>query len=416
MAELRQKGIQAESVIDWCSNVPRSMNREGVIDALSNKELKEKKTLSSLFRFLGTQVWNFIDYHLLEFIISRLGSESLQQRMKDYVSRLQGFCRSTSMSSFIQSWLGRFQKPEDYDEVTATFDTDARSCTIEFVDQFRRQLQEKLLLLPPLSKFCAMLYYKHKKGGFMVTSLPPEVENHIVTSLPPDVKNQLETDSGDIVTSLPPDVKNQLETDSGDIVTSLHSIDTLSFTKAGMRYRNEPMGVTIDVPEGAIKEGFLDIKVGLALYGPFSYPDGLRPVSVVLLMCPQQEVTLLKPIRVILPHIIDCAQDNIDCCLTPLKACHDNYDDVKKMNRFEAFDVEDLKVFKHQSFNYSSFHIDHFCYVCLAAGIRPSNISYCLSRINPHVFPLNRVSTMCFCVSFCMKACLEVSIYINNVI
>ena len=139
------------------------------------------------------------------------------------------------------------------------------------------------------------------------------------------------------------EAKNQLESDSGEMMTSkssLHSIDTLSFTKAGMRYRNEPMGVTIDVPEGAIKEGFLDIKVGLALYGPFSYPDGLRPVSVVLLMCPQQEVTLLKPIRVILPHIIDCAQDNIDCgnCgLTPLKACHDNYDDLKKMNRFEPF-------------------------------------------------------------------------------
>ena len=47
-------------------------------------------------------------------------------------------------------------------------------------------------------------------------------------------------------------------------------------TKAGMRYRNEPMGVTIDVPEGAIEEGLLDIKVGFVLYGPFSYPDSLQ--------------------------------------------------------------------------------------------------------------------------------------------
>ncbi len=189
MAELRQKGIQAESVIDWCSNVPRSMNREGVIDALENKELEDNKTLSSLFRFLGTQVWNFIDYHLLEFIISRLGSESLQQRMKDYVSRLQEFRRSTSMSSFIQSWSGRFQKPEGYDEVTATFSNDAQSCTIEFVDQLRRQLQEKLLLLPPLSKFCAMLYYKHKIGCFVVTWILPQnladtLKKNILAELP----------------------------------------------------------------------------------------------------------------------------------------------------------------------------------------------------------------------------------------
>ncbi len=118
-------------------------------------------------------------------------------------------------------------------------------------------------------------------------------------------------------------------------------------------------------------------------------------------MCPQQEVTLLKPIRVILPHILDCAQDSIDCSncgLTPLKACHDNYDDVKKMNRFEAFNVEDLKVFKHKSFNYSSFLIDHFCYVCLAAGTRPLNFLYCLSRINPKVFPLNSIKNVFLCV------------------
>ncbi len=206
------------------------------------------------------------------------------------------------------------------------------------------------------------------------------------------------------------------EADSGEMMipkSLLYSIDTLPFTKSGMRYRNESMGVTIDVPEGAMKEEHLDIKVGLALYGPFSYPDGLRPVSVVLLMCPQHEVTLLKPIRVTLPLIIDYAQDSIDCrdcSLTPLKACHNNCD-IKKMNKFEAFNVEDLKVFKHKNFNYSSFLIDHFCYLCLAAGTaRPLNLSYCLSRIKPLVFPLNRSSSIHFCVSFCMKACLEVSI------
>ncbi len=187
------------------------------------------------------------------------------------------------------------------------------------------------------------------------------------------------------------------------------SLYMLSLTKAEMRYHNESMGVTIDVPEGAIKEEVLDMEVGFALYGPFSYPDGLRPVSVVLLLCPQREVTLLQPIQVTLPLIIDCDQDSIDCCLTPLKACHDKYDDVKKMNRFEAFNVEDLKVFKHKSFNYSSFLIDHFCYVCLAARPTPPlNLSYCLSRIKPSVFPLNRQSTIHFCVSFCMEACLKV--------
>ncbi len=119
MAELRQNGIPVETVIDLCSNVTRSMNSEGVIDALEDKELEKNKTLSKLFRFLGTYVWNFIDYL---FIISQLGSEGLQQRMKEYDLRLKEFCRSTSMFTFMQSWPGRLQKPENYDEVITTFD------------------------------------------------------------------------------------------------------------------------------------------------------------------------------------------------------------------------------------------------------------------------------------------------------
>ena len=121
MAELRQNGIPVETVIDRCSNVPRYMNTKGVIDALEDKEL-ENKTLSTLFRFLGTHVWNFIDYHLLQFIIFRLGSGGLQQCMKEYDLRLQEFRHSTSMFTFMQSWPGRLQKPENYDEVITTFD------------------------------------------------------------------------------------------------------------------------------------------------------------------------------------------------------------------------------------------------------------------------------------------------------
>ena len=57
-------------------------------------------------------------------------------------------------------------------------------------------------------------------------------------------------------------------------------------TSEGIEYNDEWNDFTLKIPQGAIPEGeSLTIDIGVALYGPFQYPEGLRPVSPVFWIC-----------------------------------------------------------------------------------------------------------------------------------
>ena len=64
-------------------------------------------------------------------------------------------------------------------------------------------------------------------------------------------------------------------------------VSTLSdCTSEGLQYVDEANDFSLEIPEGAIPEGErLTIDVGVALFGPFKFPEGLRPVSPVFWVC-----------------------------------------------------------------------------------------------------------------------------------
>ena len=67
------------------------------------------------------------------------------------------------------------------------------------------------------------------------------------------------------------------------IPTCFNPVATLSqCTHDGRRYYDEHNDFGLEIPAGAIPEGEgITIDIGVALYGPFQYPEGLRPVSPV---------------------------------------------------------------------------------------------------------------------------------------
>ena len=53
------------------------------------------------------------------------------------------------------------------------------------------------------------------------------------------------------------------------------------------------------------------MEVAVALYGPFQFSNGKQPISPILWLCPQEDVTLLKPMTIVLPHtMIDLSPDD----------------------------------------------------------------------------------------------------------
>ena len=61
-------------------------------------------------------------------------------------------------------------------------------------------------------------------------------------------------------------------------------------TSQGIEYYDEWNDFTLKIPHGAIPEGeSLTIDIGVALYGPFQYPEGLTPVPPMFWICVQDK-------------------------------------------------------------------------------------------------------------------------------
>ena len=129
------------------------------------------KTLNSLFTILNKEVWNFLDYNLLQYFIKKFGDKDLRERMNDYVSELNKFKEETLVEKLIDCWDGHNRKIPDYEEVT--FEFNKHTLTLARLDQFRKKLTENCIR--PLEGFAEWIYYNHfHPGSFVVSWILPE--------------------------------------------------------------------------------------------------------------------------------------------------------------------------------------------------------------------------------------------------
>ena len=138
-------------------------------------------------------------------------------------------------------------------------------------------------------------------------------------------------------------------------------------TSQGIKYNDEWNDFTLKIPEGAIPEGeSLTIDIGVALYGPFQYPEGLRPVSPVFWICVRDRKAFhfLKPMEVTLPHFLtlDGEEDVQSLRLTFLKGEHRM--EGRQKTHFQQ--AEGMALFRPGS-GYGVLHTHHFCYLCIAS-------------------------------------------------
>ena len=122
------------------------------------------------------------------------------------------------------------------------------------------------------------------------------------------------------------------------IPTCFTPVATLSqCTHDGRWYYDEHNDFGLEIPAGAIPEGeSITIDIGVALYGPFQYPESLRPVSPVFWVCvrDQKDFKFVKPVKLTIPHCLNLKQyDDIESLgLTFLKGDHEM--NPQQMNQF----------------------------------------------------------------------------------
>ena len=182
-------------------------------------------------------------------------------------------------------------------------------------------------------------------------------------------------------------------------------------TSMGRTYRDRLNGFKLRIPRGAIPEGeSLTIDIGVALYGPFQYPEGLRPVSPVFWICVRNRkhhIRFQKPVHITLQHClnVDSEEDTRLLELTFLKGDHEMNSDEK----YQFHVAKDQSVFKANT-DCGTLYTYHFCYqciVCKTSEFTLQRAKFCLFGTIPDTFVYNKPMYIFFFVSFLLKTCLD---------
>ena len=177
----------------------------------------------------------------------------------------------------------------------------------------------------------------------------------------------------------------------------------------GVKYFDETNDFGLEIPEGAIPEGdSITIDVGVALYGPFQYPEGLRPVSLVFWVCvrDQKLPQFLKPVKVTIPHFLnlESSEDIESLGLTFLKGDHEM--NLQQMHQFEP--AEGKKSFKCRRIH-GVLETTHFCYLCISGKISHELIwkaMFCIYAAIPPLMPPKEPSYINVFLTFLLSTCI----------
>ena len=143
-------------------------------------DLEKKDTVNALF-FRLNPLLTFIDYELLEHLISEFGSQNLKHDMSSYVRGLKLFKKEATVGDLIGDWPGDVIAHEggNYKELMAKFEGDPNNYTLENLDNFRLNYFSKLRL----SEFISVIILecvKETKSFYAVWRIPAVIAPDII--------------------------------------------------------------------------------------------------------------------------------------------------------------------------------------------------------------------------------------------
>jgi hypothetical protein len=171
MYELNERRVSVDSVLTELSLLPIECRKE--YEELIQQKLpllEESTRITTLFYRLNP-LFTFIDYGLLQHLISNLGSTELQEDMTSYVNAVQVFMRETTVGDVMDHWPGENVPQMNYSELKIKFKEDPRTYTLERLNKFRRKFCSRVRL----SEFIFGLISLEPSESFFVIWLIPTV-------------------------------------------------------------------------------------------------------------------------------------------------------------------------------------------------------------------------------------------------
>ena len=168
------------------------------------------------------------------------------------------------------------------------------------------------------------------------------------------------------------------------------------------------------------------MEVAVALYGPFHFCEGKRPISPILWLCPQENVSFLKPVTIMLPHTMtDLSPDdvqNFGVSFAKADPCSTALCDGKQKYVFKTY--KELSVLQMDEKGHSiTLQVDHCCFWCLQMSEKdkvPPDVAQQMARKmgyfihciecfeSPYPFISPPRDVIHFCVSYFLETCIKV--------
>ncbi len=195
------------------------------------------------------------------------------------------------------------------------------------------------------------------------------------------------------------------------LCSTMTIISKIQCTSSGAAVHSEDHDIHINIPEGAIPPGeTLSIEVGVALFGPFVFPEGTVPVSPIVWLCvtsaDQQNYQFLKPVEITLPHCLDPSSGSSSSHhLRFLKANHTFSGEGDGF--YSMLPTDGTAVFHHDE-ALGTLYTDHFCSFCIAERITEDEATaanFCMIMARPKrpQPPYNIYFGVMFYLATCIK-------------
>ena len=231
----------------------------------------------------------------------------------------------------------------------------------------------------------------------------PDDQTHMTSTI-----KATDTESTTTISDTPSKAKHTQASPISDDEIYFFYRHTLECDDTGLEHTIDGHNVTIRIPEGAIAAGEkLCLKVGVTMFGPFTFPENSWPISPILQLCPSEiNYNFRKPIIVILPHFV--SKDTIeksnpgDVCFAKAKHCNTGQE-RRESYQFELVDIRPMFA-SSGSRNFGVLEIKHCCYLCLMKDKNLDGAEYCLVQVER---PLQQKSEVHFLVSYFLDTCLQ---------
>ena len=165
LCNLEGKGTTADDLLDELTLLPVALRREyqePIKKEMHEVESRASRSIRHVFHHLINPLTTFLDYKLLEHLISKFGTAQLKQDMAYYVDDVNKFKCETTVAELMDHWDGIEDQSLDYAELKVHFGEDPSECTLESLDKRRRRFCSRYKLSE-----LVMILINLKPGSFV---------------------------------------------------------------------------------------------------------------------------------------------------------------------------------------------------------------------------------------------------------